>query len=118
MSNYRMGAIARIDDTKPLVITFQYNPENLNRSLTPNYEGGTEGEYSDNIYFSGVPTQTLSIVAHLDATDALSQGDATATQYGIYPQIAALELLIYPKSADIVNRDSEITKGAIELEML
>jgi hypothetical protein len=45
----------------------------------------------------------------------LEQGDASAVQNGVYPQLAALELLIYPASADVNQQANLLANGTMEV---
>ena len=51
----------------------------------------------------------------LDAVDALEQGDSTAVQAGIYPQLALLELLVYPGSQQVLQNDALLAAGMLEI---
>src|SRR5262245_5015425 len=82
------------------VIALQYNPESLSRSLQPQTisEGG---DRSEPLRVIGPPVETIKIDAEIDATDQLDLGDATAMEVGIHPQLAALETIVYPSSAQL-----------------
>jgi hypothetical protein len=111
------GAIVTIDATtqQPLAVTFQYNPETLRRSLKPNTVGGDEGDRSSAVRYTGAPVETISVEVQVDATDQLNVNDPTAMAMGIAPQLAALELLLYPPSSQIVQSQASLASGAIEL---
>lgn len=111
------GALVSIDETNPSpkVIAFQYNPATLSRSLQPQMVGAQEGEHSEDVHFTSAPEETISLEAEIDATDALARGDATAESMGIYPQLAALELLVYPKSSQVTSAASSLAQGKIEI---
>lgn len=44
-----------------------------------------------------VEPETISFEIRLDATDRLDEGDALAAEFGIGPQLAALELMVQPR---------------------
>ncbi|OAN38275.1 hypothetical protein A6A03_05135 [Chloroflexus islandicus] len=104
------GALVSFDlpNPKPAVIVFQYNPDTLSRTL----EAQTGGEGADALRIKGAPVETIKLDIELDATDQLEQG-AAAT--GLHPQLAALEVLIYPKSALVVANTALLNAGTIEI---
>lgn len=52
----------------------------------------------------GPPIETITLAAEIDATDQLETlgRNPLALRSGIQPQLAALELLVYPSSADMI----------------
>ncbi len=104
------GALVSFDlpNPKPAVIVFQYNPDTLSRTL----EAQTGGEGADALRIKGAPVETIKLAIELDATDQLEQG-AAAT--GLHPQLAALEVLIYPKSALVIANTALLNAGTIEI---
>ncbi|HYH84990.1 MAG TPA: hypothetical protein VEX60_05865, partial [Pyrinomonadaceae bacterium] len=93
------GAIIGIDLLNPVpnVIVFQYNPETLTRTLQA--QGSSEGgARSEAMRLRGAPVETIKLDVEVDATDQLELSDALATGSGIYPQLSALEVLVYPRS--------------------
>ncbi len=111
------GAIIGIDPLNPLasVIIFQYNPKSLTRRLEAQTTG-QDGARSEVLRLSGPPVETITISElALDATDQLEQGQATATTMGIYPQLSALEMLLYPKSALVIANTALLAAGTIEV---
>lgn len=110
------GALVSIDDSGTKTqIDFQYNPETLRRTLSPNTVGGDQGDRSRAVRFTGAPVETISVEVILDATDAMAAGDKVAQQLGIYPQMSALELLLYPTSASVESTQSKLAAGTIEV---
>jgi hypothetical protein len=97
------------------VIMFQYNPERLRRTLQAQSVSGDSGDRSEAVIYTGAPVEMITVDIELDATDLLEQGDDTAVQMGVYPQLSALELLIYPKSADVVTQSNLLAQGTIEV---
>lgn len=96
-------------------IPFQYNPATLKRNLNPQIVGGEEGDRSASVRFKGAPVQTVSVDVELDATDALEANHPVAVAKGIHPQLASLELLIYPSTSEVRKRVSEAAKGVLEI---
>lgn len=111
------GALVSIDSTTQQtgVIAFQYNPSTLRRSLSPFTVGGQEGDRTEEPRYAGAPAETITVQVQIDATDGLAQGDALSVASGIYAQLAALELLIYPPSAQVIQNDTLLANGALEV---
>jgi len=110
------GAIVGLDMFNPLasVILFQYNPETLTRSLQPQNVSG-EGDRTEVTRLKGAPIETIKLDAELDASDALEKGEHNATSMGVYPQLSALEMLVYPKSAQVIANTVLLAVGTIEV---
>jgi hypothetical protein len=111
------GAIVAVDPANPLasVIVFQYNPATLTRSLEPQMAGEEGGERSEALRLTGPPVESISLEVEIDATDQLEKADPLATSLGIYPQLSALEMLLYPKSALVIANTILAAVGTIEL---
>ncbi|MEI6103930.1 MAG: hypothetical protein WCP70_08285 [Methanothrix sp.] len=98
------GGIATYDaQSQPTrLIPFQYNPEQLKRTLAsrapPAKQGSSGGAKEDVMKVAGPPVETINMTVILDATDQLAEPDANprAMESGIQPALAALELLMYP----------------------
>ena len=95
-------------------IRFEYNPETIRRSLHPQ-SVGDQPDRTEVLRLKGPPIETITCDVELDATDALETGDATATQLGIGPQLAALELLVYPSSGILIANEVLSLVGTIEI---
>jgi hypothetical protein len=110
------GAIVALDPFNPVasVIVFQYNPETLSRTLAPQIgaEGGAKAEI---LRLKGAPRETISAELALDATDQLEKADPQATRLGIHPQLAALEMLVYPKSSVVIANSALALLGTLEV---
>ena len=110
------GAIVGIDPFNPLasVIVFQYNPKTMTRRLEATTPQGS-GARSEVLRLSGAPAETIDLKVEIDATDQLETGDAQAESAGIYPQLSALEMLLYPKSAQVILNTALLAAGTIEV---
>ena len=111
----RKGALVVIDpfDPTPKVIAFQYNPETLSRSL----EAQTAGEAElDALRMVAPPVETIKLEAELDATDQLEAGDPGTVEMGLHPQLALLELLLYPSSARVIANTILLSVGTLEVQ--
>lgn len=112
------GAIIGIDPFNPLasVIIFQYNPKGLTRSLEAQTSGAGEGNRTEVLRLRGAPVETISIQElEIDAADQLETADPLATTMGVYPQLSALEMLLYPKTASVVLNTALLLAGTIEI---
>lgn len=106
--DYATGAVRR-------VIPLQYNPETLTRTLQVQGIGPESGPHVDQMRLKGPPIETFRLEASLDATDQLDAGDALATASGIQPQLAALETVIYPTSAQLQQANARAQAGTLEI---
>ena len=117
---FAKGALISFDPFSliPQVIIFQYNPETLSRKIqssSTQSEGGGSSEEVQRI--KGPPTETIDLSIEIDAVDQLEKPDqnSTAVSMGIYPQISALEMMIYPKSASVIANTVLAAAGTIEV---
>src|SRR5688500_530579 len=92
------GAIVLINPDSSAVeriITLQYNPDSLSRTLQVRGVGDEgAGKRSDPLRLSGPPVETLKLEVEIDATDQLEVADSVTKQVGIQPHLAALETII------------------------
>jgi hypothetical protein len=114
------GGIVQLDpDTGAVlgVINLQYNPDTLTRSLQIQGISGESGDRSEALRLKGPPVETIKLDAEIDATDQLEFPDQNqnVVQYGIHPQLAALEALIYPSSDTLISNDQLARQGTIEI---
>jgi len=110
------GAIIGFNLPNPLasVIIFQYNPQTLTRSLRAR-TASTDGAPAEVTRLSGAPEETITLDIEIDATDQLEKADATTVSMGIYPQLSALEMLLYPKSSQVIANTALMAAGTIEI---
>jgi hypothetical protein len=112
------GAIVGIDAFNPIasVIVFQYNPDTLSRTLTPSVGTGSQQmNRSQPLRLRGAPAEQINASIEIDATDQLETADAVATRVGIYPQLSALEMLVYPKSAAVLQNTVALARGTAQV---
>ncbi|MCC6444416.1 MAG: hypothetical protein IT210_13305 [Armatimonadetes bacterium] len=111
------GAIVGIDLFNPLssVVVFQYNPDTMTRTLQAQVAGSENSGRSEALRLKGAPVETISLDVEIDATDQLEQADSDAVSMGIYPQLSALEMLIYPKSSLVIANTVLLALGTIEV---
>ncbi len=96
----------------PTVVLFQYNPETLTREVTPSRSAS--GHF-DPQRISGAPRENITVDVRIDATDQLADADRTTELFGIYPQLSALEIFVYPPSAKVILDTSLMATGTIEI---
>jgi Contractile injection system tube protein len=110
------GAIVGVDIFNPLasVIVFQYNPDTLTRTLQARTSAG-QANQSEALRFSGPPEETIKLEVELDAADQLEKAEPTTVQLGLHPTLAALELLLYPKSVLVIANEVLARLGIIEV---
>jgi hypothetical protein len=110
------GALVGMDIFNPLasVVVFQYNPDTMTRRLEARAVGG-EGERGEVMRLSGPPKETITLSIEIDATDQLEQGSPLAGTVGIHPTLAALEMMLYPKSAVVIANAALALVGTIEV---
>jgi hypothetical protein len=95
-------------------IMLQYNPETLTRTLKPQTVAD-EPDRTEILRLKGPPIETIKCDVEIDATDQLADSDATTLASGIQPQLALLELLIYPSSATLIANEVLSLLGTIEI---
>ncbi len=100
----------------PQVVIFQYNPETLTRQLEAS-RTHREGDSAEVQRLKGPPKEKITLKIELDAADQLERPDQnpTALSMGIYPQLSALEMMIYPKSPWVIATTILAAAGAIEI---
>jgi hypothetical protein len=104
------GALITVGERgTPQVILFQYNPATLTRSLSVPTPGAGAPR------LQGAPVESISVELELDATDKLEAQDRETLDKGILPQLAAMETLLYPASADVQLNQALLNVGLIEL---
>ncbi|MEP7220020.1 MAG: hypothetical protein ABI876_13945 [Bacteroidota bacterium] len=113
------GGIVLLDpETSALqrIIALQYNPDTLSRTLQAQGTG-ENGDRSEALRLKAPPVETLKLEAEIDATDQLEFPDSNpnAVQAGIYPQLAALETIIYPTSSQLLANNSLAQGGTLEI---
>jgi hypothetical protein len=113
------GGIVLIDPSSGAVqriITLQYNPDTLSRTLQIKALSES-AERSDALRLTGPPVETIKLDAEIDATDQLEFPDnnPNAVQSGINPQLAALEILVYPANSQIQANNRLAQAGTLEI---
>jgi hypothetical protein len=111
------GAILSLDPTLGIPlgsIALQYNPDSITRTLKPQ-TAGEQPDRSEILRLTGPPIETISCTVEIDATDLLEVGSANAIGFGIQPQLAQLEMMIYPSSTELILNEVLTLLGTIEI---
>jgi hypothetical protein len=114
------GGIVLIDPVSARVIrmiALQYNPDTLTRSLTVQSAGAEGGDRADVLRLKGPPVEVIKLEAAIDATDQLEFPDQhpNAATLGNFPQLAALETIVYPSSAQLQANNRLAGIGTLEI---
>jgi hypothetical protein len=102
------------------IIVFQFNPDTLTRTLQPQTIGQEPGDRLEALRLKGPPHETIKLDAEFEATEQLEKpNDSAANQIvakvGLSAQLAALETLVYPPSAQLLANDLQAQRGTIEI---
>jgi hypothetical protein len=108
------GAIVGFDLANPVasVIVFQYNPHTLVRRLEPR-SAPSDGAPGEVTRIGGAPVETITLEVEIDATDQLETEDKNAVSMGVHPQLAALEMLLYPKTLEVIAATALLAAGSM-----
>ena len=114
------GGIVLIDPASGVVqrvIVLQYTPATLTRTLQVQRVAAESQNRSEALRLKGPPIETIKLDAEIDATDQLEQPDQNpiAVQYGILPQLTALESIIYPPSSTLLGNNALAQSGTLEI---
>jgi hypothetical protein len=98
------------------IITLQYNPDSITRTLQAQ-GAGDGGDRAEALRVRGPAAETIKLEAEIDATDQLEAPDRNrpAVQFGIQPQLAALESMINPTVDQLIARQVLAQAGTIEI---
>jgi len=113
------GGLVLIDPESSAVVrivSLQYNPDTLSRTLQVQATGES-AQRSQALRLTGPAVETITLEAEIDATDQLEFPDQNpgAVRYGIFPQLAALETLVYPRSDALVGNNALAASGTLEI---
>lgn len=100
------------------VIALQYNPDTLTRSYQVQGVGGEAGgERAQPFRLKGPAIETVKLEAEVDATDQLEfpEQNPLAASVGLSPQLASLEALVNPTSAELLTVKADAEGGTLEI---
>jgi hypothetical protein len=104
----------------PNVILFQYNPETITHtwsaSTAANSGGAGAGDQEGNpLAVSGDPGEEFSLKLEMDACDTIADGtppaQILAQASGLYPRLAALEMLLFPSTSTGGSLTASLSAG-------
>jgi hypothetical protein len=98
----------------PRLVMLQYNPEQLTRKLEPNFEKTGDTPTGTNL-LAGPATEKISMTARISAVDQLQDNDVTARVFGIHPQLATLEMMMFPSPTAVLKDLAEMAIGMLEI---
>lgn len=101
------------------VITLQYNPDTVTRTLQPQGVGAEPGDRSEALRLRGSAHETIRLEAELDATvqleDPFAPGNDVVAEHGLLPVLATLDLLVNPTADALLAQDDAARNGAFEI---
>ena len=114
------GSIVVLDPVNSNVIntiTFQFNPETLTRTLQMQGASGEGGDRQEILRLKGPPIETIKLEVVIDASDQLElrRKKQDPPKMGIEPQLAQLEILLYPSSKDLRAANRLAQSGVLEI---
>ena len=107
--------------TQPKTIVFQYNPEQVRRTLTgrtqPPERGNAGGSREEATRVFGPPIETINLSVVLNAADQLDHPDSnrTVVEDGLHPALATLELLLYPSTHAAQQQRQQAQRGKAQI---
>ncbi|MEW2578909.1 CIS tube protein [Streptomyces syringium] len=94
------------------IIVLQFNPDSLERSLTPQGAGAEgAGDRTEALRLKGPAAETWKFTAEIDATDQME----LPVPQGIQLQLAALETLLHPASTLLRRNQNLASLGTLEI---
>jgi hypothetical protein len=107
------------------MVPFQFNPETITRAKSASAElSEAAGEQAPTAieqlkqslweiekgagFNIKVEPETIELDIRLDAEEKLAAGDPITKEFGIAPQLSALELMIYPKKLSLASMAAEL----------
>jgi hypothetical protein len=99
------------------IIVFQYNPDTLTRTLKIEEVEDSKNGRARALKLKGPPVETFKVDVEIDATskpDFLDRSSEVG-QVGIFPELYALETIVYPKADSLQEKKSKANSGKIEI---
>jgi len=118
------GALVTVDvksNSTQSTIVFQYNPATLTRRLNHRAAGKAdeaargEARRVSSLRYQGAPQESINLDVEIDAIDQLGSSGTKSLPDGIHPQLAALEMLLYPQSQEVTQADQLAAQGNTEI---
>ncbi len=98
------------------VVPLQYNPDTLTRTLQVQATGES-GDRSEALRLKAPAVETFKLDAEIDLTDQLELPDQhrDAPTLGLFPQLAALETILYPPTSRLEANNAMAQGGRLEI---
>ena len=119
------GALVAYDSqtpgSQPRVIAFQYNPEQMKRTLekkaVESKGGSSQASKEDVLRAGGPPSESIQLTVVLDASDQLAEPDRNkvVAENGLYPILSTLEMLLYPPTSLVHDIEAQAGKGQAQI---
>jgi hypothetical protein len=119
------GALVAYDSqtrgSQPRVIAFQYNPEQMKRTLekkaVESKGGASQPSKEDVLRAAGPPAESIQLSIVLDAADQLSEPDRNqaVVEHGLYPVLSTLEMLLYPPTSLVREMEAQAGQGQAQI---
>lgn len=101
----------------PNIVVFQFNPEQLSRTITipgvaQSATDNPRGRRNSNV--TSPPAESFSLTAHFSAADDLGANNAESAiprVFGIGPQLATIEKMVYPSEGFISDAIGAVIDG-------
>src|SRR5690242_12298914 len=99
------------------VIVMQFNPDSLTRTFQSQSVRAEAQNRLEALRLTGPAIETIKLEAEIDAADQLESPDRNplSTQFGIHPQLAALETIVHPPSAQLLANNGLALAGVLEI---
>ena len=97
------------------IIGLQYNPDTMTRSLQIRGAGSESGDHIEVLRLKGPPVETIKLEIEIDATDAGGEAPLPGSNPGLHPQLASIEALVHPASADLFANNATASAGWLEI---
>lgn len=108
MMDAKSGNIQRI-------ITLQFNPEQLTRTLQPQIVEADAGDRSEALRLKGPAIETIKLEAEIDIDTQSRFSGRGSFDIGIQPELRALETLVQPTSSQLTNTNRLASQGTLEV---
>ncbi len=105
----------------PKIIVFQYNPDQLSRTLEKRApepkKGSAGGAKEDVLRAQGPPVENIKLTVQLSAADQLAEPaqHQAVVENGLLPVLATLEMLLYPTNAQVLQNAALAGKGKVQV---
>jgi hypothetical protein len=102
----------------PGLIAFQYNPDEMTRRVQARSAAAGNASTAardETLRLAGAPVETISMAVEFEAADAVATTSGPGAALGVYPQLSALETMLYPASSTVIANAALAAAGTIEV---